>query len=84
MESADAARFFESLAESWQGWTGTREWHDTWGQVVLRASSDTTGHTNLVVQLSHADFSLRATLVFEAGQRDESGSFSGDSQAHLG
>jgi uncharacterized protein DUF6228 len=64
---------FDSIAESWKGWTGTKEWHDEGKQVVLKATSDTTGHTKLAVELSHVreEFLLRATLVFDAGQLDD-------------
>lgn len=64
---------FDSMAESWQGWSGTKEWHDAWKNVVLKATSDTTGHTKLVVEISSktSEFLLRATLLFDAGQLDD-------------
>jgi hypothetical protein len=64
---------FDSIANSWRGWTGTKEWHDETRQVALIATSDTTGHAKLVVELSDVrdEFLCRATLIFDAGQLDD-------------
>jgi hypothetical protein len=67
------SRLFDSIAASWRGWDGTKDWRDESGQVGFEASSDSTGHTALIVELSTSMrvCVLRATLFFDAGQLDD-------------
>jgi hypothetical protein len=65
---------FRSMVESWKGWSGTMQWTDLGAGVTLTASSDSTGHVTVAVELRGGpDFKTRlnANLNYEAGQLDE-------------
>ena len=65
---------FRSMADSWRGWSGTMEWRDLGGGVTLTASSDSTGHVRLAIELRGGpDFETRllANLNYEAGQLED-------------
>ena len=65
---------FRSMAESWKGWSGTMQWIDLGAGVTLTASSDSTGHVKVAVELRGGqDFETRlcANLNYEAGQLDD-------------
>ncbi len=63
---------FRRMAESWRGWTGTLKWEDMDHHVLLTASSDRTGHIQLVAELRDRLYQCRLSVpfVFEAGQLD--------------
>lgn len=64
--------FFQDLANHWRGWSGKKEWASLEGELSLTATSDSTGHTSLVVRLKSGpypfDWTLTAVLAIEAGQ----------------
>jgi len=66
------ASFFSDLAAHWQGWSGKKEWGSLEGELSFTATSDSTGHTSLVVRLRSGpypyDWTLTATLLIDAGQ----------------
>lgn len=61
---------FEEMARSWTGWSGEKSWKDLESRVILRASSDRTGHISLRTELVGQDYESRLVVVieFEAGQ----------------
>lgn len=64
------AALFDEMARSWTGWNGEKSWKDLEDRVILRASSDRTGHISLRVELVGQDYDSRlvAVIEFEAGQ----------------
>jgi hypothetical protein len=66
------AAFFRDLATHWQGWSGQKKWVSLEEELSFAATSDSTGHTCLVVRLRSGsypfDWSLNAVLLIEAGQ----------------
>jgi hypothetical protein len=64
------SEFFESLAGSWRGWTGTRSHGSLEGHLVLEARSDATGHVELrvtLIEASQRSWRAEAVLRLEAG-----------------
>lgn len=61
---------FRAMADEWQGWKGSKEWKDLEERVAFSATSDSSGHIALSVELTGQDYDsrLRAMLHFEAGQ----------------
>jgi hypothetical protein len=65
------AAFFRDLATHWRGWSGEKQWDSLEGQLSLKATSDSMGHTHLLVRLRSGplyDWDIRGTLLLEAGQ----------------
>jgi hypothetical protein len=66
------ATFVKSLAESWEGWEGTRTWHSAENDLSIGATSDPLGHVRLAITLreSYQPESWAATCVVlaEAGE----------------
>jgi Family of unknown function (DUF6228) len=65
------AAFFRDLATHWRGWSGEKRWASLESQLTLRATSDSTGHTHLIVHLVGGpchDWRLVGWLTIEAGQ----------------
>jgi endo-1,4-beta-mannosidase len=64
---------FRDMASQWKGWKGTKSWQDLDGRVTLDATSDSTGHTTISVELVGGDdvSKLRVAIQFEAGQLDD-------------
>jgi hypothetical protein len=69
---AGVAAFFQDLADNWRGSPGVKNWGSLEGQVELRATFDSLGHTSLRIFLREdplvQDWRVEATLVVEAGQ----------------
>jgi hypothetical protein len=70
------AKFFEEMAESWQGWTGERKWGSLEDEIGLRATRDPAGHIYLRVELrsdvgGESGWNVAATITIEAGQLEE-------------
>jgi len=74
-EPVHLKKFFDHLAANWRGWTGKREWGSLEGELSFSATSDSTGHITLLVQMrsgsSPFDWRLSATLLIEAGKLGE-------------
>ncbi len=68
--SGSPSAMFREMANEWKGWRGEKAWKDIEGRVALTATSDSTGHTSLAVELIGDDYDRRlyAVLLFEAGQ----------------
>jgi hypothetical protein len=67
--------FFAKLACQWAGWTGKEEWRSAEGELEITATSDRTGHINLVFALvkpeQSANWSASAHLIIEAGRLEQ-------------
>lgn len=68
--SGSPAMLFREMASEWKGWEKPKTWADLEDRVRLSATSDSTGHIRVAVELRGADYEsgLKATLVYEAGQ----------------
>ena len=73
--SVDPARledFFRDLAANWRGWPGEKTYESLEDELLLKATSDCLGHTELEVRLTSGPppfhWMLRAALLIEAGQ----------------
>lgn len=64
---------FGEMAMEWTGWLGKKTWQDLECRVSFSASSDSTGHVTLQVELGGPDYDsgLKVNLMFEASQLDE-------------
>jgi len=64
--------FFDGLAESWRGWSGTKDWASYERDLEFAATSDGKGHVFLRVKLaagrSDDQWRAQAELLLEAGQ----------------
>ena len=64
--------FFDSLAESWRGWRGTKDWSSYERDLEFAAAADGKGHVFLRVKLaagaSGDQWRAQAELLLEAGQ----------------
>jgi hypothetical protein len=73
--SGPPSLLFEKMAREWRGWEGKKEWTALEDELRLTASTDLTGHTELLVIMRDysdpADSRLQATLQLEAGQLEE-------------
>jgi len=73
--SGPPSLMFDDIARQWRGWDGKKEWAALEGQLRLTASSDLTGHIELLVIMRDysdpAEWRLQATLLLEAGQLEE-------------
>ena len=73
--SGPPSLLFDEMARDWQGWERKKEWAALEDELRLTASSDHTGHIELVVIMRDysdpADWRLQATLELEAGQLEE-------------
>jgi Family of unknown function (DUF6228) len=58
------------MARDWRGWPGCKEWRDLDNALSLTATSDSTGHGTLLIEM-HSDIfectSLVSNLILEAG-----------------
>jgi hypothetical protein len=66
------ARFFESLADSWRGWPGTRSWQSLgFGALRLDATHDGARRVWLAATLTpeHDEWSARIVVSVEAGEQ---------------
>ena len=61
---------FKTMAECWRGWEGEEQWEDLEARVKFSATSDSTGHVKLRVDLRghDSDSFMRVVVQFEAGQ----------------
>jgi hypothetical protein len=64
---------FRDMANEWQGWNGAKSWEDLERRVSLSATTDSTGHVSITVDLTGQDYEtrLRAVLEYEVGQLEE-------------
>ncbi|MGI9217284.1 MAG: DUF6228 family protein [Hydrogenophaga sp.] len=71
MNGSPSALFAE-MASEWTGWRGQKTWQDLESRVSFSASSDSTGHVTLRVELKGQDYDsgLTVNLMFEASQLD--------------
>jgi hypothetical protein len=64
--------YFQSLASSWNGWSGPKEWSTLESEFILSATSDRTGHVTLAYRLRppHTGYhrELSGALELESGQ----------------
>ncbi|TBW46842.1 hypothetical protein EZI54_23095 [Marinobacter halodurans] len=64
--------FFESIAASWQGWNGAKEWASLEGEYQMSAKTDSTGHITLSIRMWSGNWepywSSEVAVVIEAGQ----------------
>ena len=64
--------FFRDLAANWRGWPGEKTYESLEEELLLKATSDCLGHTELEVRLTSGPppfhWMLRAALLIEAGQ----------------
>ena len=64
--------FFDSLAESWRGWRGTKDWSSYERDLEFAAAADGKGHVFLRVKLaagaSDDQWRAEVQLLLEAGQ----------------
>ena len=70
----ELAEFFRDLADHWRGWSGDKRWGSLEDHLCFTATSDSTGHTHLVVELRSGpfyDWCLRGSLIIEAGQLEQ-------------
>jgi primase-polymerase (primpol)-like protein len=70
--SGSPAKLFREMANEWKGWKNPKTWADLEDRVKLSASSDSTGHVRITVELRGPDYdsALKAIIVYEAGQLD--------------
>lgn len=68
--SGSPAKLFREMANEWKGWNKPKTWSDLEGRVMLSATTDSTGHIKLAVELAGPDYNsrLRVIVVYEAGQ----------------
>jgi hypothetical protein len=70
----DLGKFFQSIADDWKGWKGSKSWSTLESELELAATSDSLGHVRLefVLRKPHNGFQweLRGALELEAGQLD--------------
>ena len=68
----DPAALFRRMAERWKGWDGELVWGSLEGELTLRFAQDRAGHVSIGVELRsgphECDWSIRATIMAEAGQ----------------
>jgi hypothetical protein len=73
--SGPPSLLFEEMALQWRGWEGKKEWAALEGELRLTATSDHTGHIELVVVMGDfanpANWQLEASLQLEAGQLEQ-------------
>ena len=66
--------FFQEMAGSWRGWQGAKQWASLEGELKLDATTDTTGHICLLVELCSGPSPFRwrvsAVLLLEAGSME--------------
>lgn len=71
-DPARLAEFFRDLAANWRGWVGEKKYESLEEELLLKATSDSLGHTELEVWLTSGPppfhWTLRAALLIEAGQ----------------
>jgi hypothetical protein len=69
------APLFAQMAAHWRGWQGQFAWDAAHGGLALRGEQDRAGHVALRVELrcgpSDDDWSVRATVMAEAGQLED-------------
>src|SRR5689334_8794498 len=60
---------FREIEANWTGWEGTKNWEDLDHRVSFAATSDSTGHINLGINLTgpQYDSKLCAVLMYDAG-----------------
>jgi hypothetical protein len=67
---SDLARFFESLAADWRGWSGERTWESLEGELAFTATHD--GHVRLRIDVRGSierDWRVRCDLAVEPGEQ---------------
>jgi hypothetical protein len=73
--SSGLTSFFRDLAVHWRGWQGKKEWSSLEGELKFAATSDSTGHISLSVQIRQGAGSfgwlLSAVLLIEAGNLEQ-------------
>ena len=76
MDEPPLDRFLVGLADSWQGWPGTRVWRALERHLELDARHDGSGHVTLGVTLKSRrhrrrveDWCARTSLIIEAGEQ---------------
>lgn len=66
------ADFFADIAENWRGWKGTKEHASLEGHLRLEATSDSSGHIRLFIELRGVEVAnvwvAKASIGLEAGQ----------------
>ena len=64
--------FFEDIAQNWKGFEGTKQYSSLEGELKIDATSDTSGHTYLKIDLrsNKQDWQVRGDFVLVAGQLD--------------
>jgi hypothetical protein len=69
------APLFARMAVNWNGWQGEVSWAALAGELSLRCTQDRAGHVTIRVELRSGpgenDWSVRSTIMTEAGQLDE-------------
>jgi len=73
-QARSLAPFFADIAQSWRGWSGTKQWSSLEGEFELQAKADRLGHVTLGFTLrsgydSH-DWCATGAIELEAGQLD--------------
>jgi hypothetical protein len=64
------AQLFREMANEWKGWKTPKTWADLEDRVKLSATTDSTGHVSLTVELAGPDYDsrLKAIVIYDAGQ----------------
>jgi Family of unknown function (DUF6228) len=74
-DDPNPALLFARMAADWRGWSGELAWDLPEGELGLRCARDRTGHVAIRVELRSGpgggDWTVRATVVVEAGQLEE-------------
>jgi hypothetical protein len=73
-DRAALATYFESLAQDWRGWNGSKDWSDAEGAFRMSASHDGLGTISLVVTMRSSvpwdllgSWELRVVVPIESG-----------------
>jgi hypothetical protein len=66
---------FARMSAHWRGWEGELSWSSPEGELTLHCTQDRTGHVAIRVELRSgspsSDWSVRTTVMAEAGQLEE-------------